>query len=284
MPLPLAFWVDDLSPFAIRFWGNVGIRWYGLAYVCGFLAGGWLMVRYYRSGRSTLPAAQVPDFILALVLGVLLGGRIGYFLLYDFDLFIHQPLVLLRVWEGGMASHGGFAGVCIAVWWFSRKSGISFLHLADLQASAVSVGLLLGRLANFINGELWGKISVVPWAVIFPKSDPDKPFSMIPPRHPSQLYEAGLEGALLLAFMQWRVWKTDVLRTQPGRLTGEFMIAYAAVRIFCEMFREPDVGVSLILGLSRGSFYSLFLAVVGCGMIIYGARHRTPVSSIGKSD
>jgi phosphatidylglycerol---prolipoprotein diacylglyceryl transferase len=144
--------------------------------------------------------------------------------------------------------------------------------------------LLLGRLANFINGELWGKISVVPWAVIFPKSDPDKPFSMIPPRHPSQLYEAGLEGALLLAFMQWRVWKTDVLRTQPGRLTGEFMIAYAAVRIFCEMFREPDVGVSLILGLSRGSFYSLFLAVVGCGMIIYGARHRTPVSSIGKSD
>jgi phosphatidylglycerol:prolipoprotein diacylglycerol transferase len=158
------------------------------------------------------------------------------------------------------------------------------MHLADLQASAVPVGLLFGRLANFINGELWGKISAVSWAVIFPKSDPDMPLAMIPPRHPSQLYEAALEGALLLAFMQWRVWKTNVLRTQPGRLTGEFMAAYAVVRIFCEVFREPDVGVSLILGLSRGTFYSLFLAAVGCALIIYGARHRTPGAPVGKTD
>jgi phosphatidylglycerol:prolipoprotein diacylglycerol transferase len=175
------------------------------------------MARYYRAGRSSLPAVQVPDFILALVMGVLIGGRVGYFLFYDFDLLIQQPLVLFRVWEGGMASHGGFIGVALAVWWFSRRSGLPYLHLADLQASAVSAGLLFGRIANFINGELWGKISNVSWAVIFPKSAPDgTPVAMIPPRHPSQLYEAGLEGVLLLAFMQWRVWKTDVLRTQRG--------------------------------------------------------------------
>jgi phosphatidylglycerol:prolipoprotein diacylglycerol transferase len=281
---PLAYWVDNLSPFFIHFWGNVGIRWYGLAYVCGFLAGGWLMVRYARAGRSSLPANQVADFILALVMGVLIGGRVGYFLFYDFDLFVHQPLVLFRVWEGGMASHGGFIGVALAVWWFARRSGIPFLHLADLQASAVSAGILLGRIANFINGELWGKISTVSWAVIFPKSAPDgTPVAMIPPRHPSQLYEVALEGALLLAFMQWRVWKTNVLRTQPGRLCGEYMVSYAAVRIFCEIFREPDAGVSLILGLSRGTFYSLFLAVVGGALIVYGMLHRNPEASTGKS-
>ena len=167
---PLAYWVHDLSPFVIRFGDNIGIRWYGLAYVLGFLGGGWLMVRYYRAGRSALPAAQVPDFILALVAGVIIGGRVGYFLLYDFDLFVHHPLVLFRVWEGGMASHGGFVGVFLAVWWFSRRTGLPMLHLADVQASTVSVGLLLGRIANFINGELWGKITDVPWAVIFPKA------------------------------------------------------------------------------------------------------------------
>jgi phosphatidylglycerol:prolipoprotein diacylglycerol transferase len=196
---------------------------------------------------------------------------------------MHQPLVLFRVWEGGMASHGGFVGVFIAVWWFSRRSGIQFLHLADLQASAVPVGLLLGRLANFINGELWGKMSTVAWAVIFPKSDPDTPVAQVAPRHPSQLYEAALEGALMLAFMQWRVWRTNVLRTQPGRLCGEFMVGYAAVRIFCEIFREPDVGVSLLLGLSRGTFYSIFLAVIGAALILHGIRHRTPEASPGKS-
>jgi phosphatidylglycerol:prolipoprotein diacylglycerol transferase len=282
MSLPLAYWVDDLSPFVIRFWGNVGIRWYGLAYVLGFLGGGWLMVRYHRAGRSALPASMVADFILALIAGVVVGGRVGYFLLYDLDLFLHQPLVLFRVWEGGMASHGGFVGVLIAVWWFARRNSIPVLHLADVTASTVPVGLLLGRIANFINGELWGKISAVSWAVIFPKSNPDRPVAMIPPRHPSQLYEAALEGALLLAFMQWRVWKTGVMRTQPGRLGGEFMVGYAAVRVFCEIFREPDAGVSLILGLSRGTFYSLFLAAAGAALIVHGIRHRNPGASFGK--
>ena len=277
MPLPLAYWVDNLSPFAIRFWGNVGIRWYGLAYVLGFIAGGWLMMRYHRAGRSTLPASQVPDFIAALVVGVIVGGRLGYFLLYDLDLLLHDPLVLFQVWEGGMASHGGFIGVVLAIWWFSRRSGFSFLHLFDLVASTSPAGLLLGRIANFINGELWGKVSTVPWAFIFPKSAPDgTPVEQILPRHPSQLYEAALEGALLLAYMQWRFWRSEVVRTQPGRLTGESLVFYAVVRVFCEIYREPDAGVSLIFGLSRGTFYSLFLAITGVILIVRGLRHRTP--------
>jgi phosphatidylglycerol:prolipoprotein diacylglycerol transferase len=277
MSLPLAYWVDDLSPFAIRFWGNIGIRWYGLAYVLGFIVGGWLMMRYHRAGRSALPANLVPDFIVALVIGVLVGGRLGYFLLYDLDSILHRPLVLLRVWEGGMASHGGFIGVVLAIWWVSRRSKLPFLHLFDLAASVAPAGLLLGRIANFINGELWGKISSVRWAVIFPKSASEgTPLALIPPRHPSQLYEAALEGALLLLFLQWRFWKTDVVRTQPGRLAGECLLAYAAVRIFCELFREPDDGVSLILGLSRGTFYSLFLVLVGGLLVLRGIRRRTP--------
>ncbi len=276
---PFAYWVDDLSPFIIRFGENFGLRWYGLAYVLGFLAGGWLMMRYHRAGRSSLPANQVIDFIFALVFGVLIGGRVGYFLLYDFDQLVHEPWVLLRVWEGGMASHGGFVGVVLATWWFARRHGFSFLHLCDILVTTGTLGLFFGRIANFINGELWGKITTVPWAVIFPKSDPGAPVALIPPRHPSQLYEAGLEGALLFAYLQWRFWKTDAARTQPGRLAGEFLVGYAVVRAIGEVFREPDEGVSLILGLSRGTFYSIFVAVAGIALIVLSARRSPPAGS-----
>jgi phosphatidylglycerol:prolipoprotein diacylglycerol transferase len=135
------------------------------------------------------------------------------------------------------------------------------------------VGLLLGRIANFINGELWGKVTHVPWAVIFPKSASEgMPAALILPRHPSQLYEAALEGALLLVLLQWRFWKSDVVRTQPGRLSGEFLVAYAVVRAVGEIFREPDA--SLILGLSRGTFYSIFLVIAGAALIVRGSRRR----------
>lgn len=276
---PLAFWVHDLSPFVIRFGENFGIRWYGLSYVLGFLAGGWLMMRYHRAGRSMLPASQVLDFIFVLAIGVVVGGRLGYFLLYDFDQLVHRPWILLRVWEGGMASHGGFVGVVLAVWWFSRRRGFPFLHLCDLLVTSGTLGLFFGRVANFINGELWGKITSVPWAVIFPLSAPGTPVAQIPPRHPSQLYEAALEGALLFAYLQWRFWKTDVARTQPGRLTGEFLVGYGVVRIIGEIFREPDEGVTPILGLSRGTFYSIFVAIAGIALIVHAARRRPPAGS-----
>ncbi len=279
-PMPLAYWVDTLSPFIIRFGANFGLRWYGLAYVLGFIGGAWLMMRYHRAGRSRLPANQVPDFIFVLVFGVLIGGRVGYFLLYGFDLFVHDPLVLFRVWEGGMASHGGFVGVLVAVWWFARRQKLPLLHLGDILVTTVPVGLFFGRLANFINGELWGKVSYVRWAVIFPKSAPEgTPVNQILPRHPSQLYEAGLEGLLLFTYLQWRFWRSDVVRTQPGRLGGEFLVVYAVVRAIGEVFREPDEGVTPIFGLSRGTFYSIFLAVAGVYLIMRAVRRGPQVSS-----
>jgi phosphatidylglycerol:prolipoprotein diacylglycerol transferase len=266
--MPLAFWVHYPHPFLGPHWGNFGIRYYGLAFVMGFLAAGWLLHRYAVAGRSRLPSAKGADLIVAIVVGVMLGGRLGSFLLYHPEQLLRDPLSFFRVWEGGMASHGGFIGVAIALWWFARAEKIPFLHLGDLIVSAAPIGLFFGRIANFLNGELWGKPTRVPWAVIFPTSEaPDTPLHLMLPRHPSQLYEAGLEGLVLLAFMQWRFWRSDVVRTQPGRLSGEFLLAYAALRMIGEIFREPDIDVTLILGLSRGTFYSIFLVVAGAWLV-----------------
>jgi phosphatidylglycerol:prolipoprotein diacylglycerol transferase len=192
------------------------------------------------------------------------------------DLLAH-PVLLFKVWEGGMASHGGFAGVAVALAWFARRHHISFFHLSDLVASVTALGLLLGRIANFINGELWGQVSTVSWAVIFPASErPGTPFDLIAPRHPSQLYAAALEGAVLLAYAQWRLWCTPVLRNHPGRLAGEFLIGYAVMRTVTEIFREPDA--SLILGLSRGTFFSFFILLGGLAFYLRPSRRLAPVA------
>ena len=265
--MPLAFWVHHPHPFLGPHWGNIGIRYYGLGYVLGFLAAAWLLQRYARAGRSQLSVEKIGDLIVVLVVGVMLGGRIGSFLLYHPEDLLHDPLSFFRVWEGGMASHGGFAGVALALWWFSRAGKIPFLHLGDLITSVAPPGLFFVRIANFINGELWGTPTRVPWAVIFPQSEqPGTPERLMLPRHPSQLYEAALEGLVLFAFMQWRFWRSDVVQKKPGRLAGEFLLAYAAVRAIGETFREPDA--SLILGLSRGTFYSVFLVAAGLFLIL----------------
>ena len=264
MPL-LAYWVHDLSPFVpfLRFSENIGVRWYGLAYVLGFVGAVWLFQLYAKKGRSQLAADKAWDLIVVLVVGVMIGGRLGSFLFYHPEDLIKSPLSFFRVWEGGMASHGGFIGVAVALIWYARSQKIPFLHLSDLVVSAAPLGLMLGRIANFINGELWGKEAHVPWAVLFPQS----PWPVVP-RHPSQLYEAALEGAVLLAYLQHRIWRNKVVQETPGQLSGEFLIAYAIARIFCEHFREPDADVTLILGLSRGTFYSIFLVLAGVVFIV----------------
>jgi phosphatidylglycerol:prolipoprotein diacylglycerol transferase len=268
-------WVDQLDPFLGPHWGNIGIRYYGLAYMVGFITAWLLLVRYARAGRLQIAPAKVPDLIVAIVLGVLLGGRLGYFLLYQPGTLFTQPLELFRVWDGGMASHGGFAGVALALAWFARSEKVPFVHVADAVVATAPAGLFFGRIANFINGELWGKISGVRWAMVFPKSAaPDTPHHLIQPRHPSQLYEAGLEGIFLFTYVQWRFWRSDIVRTRPGQLSGEFLIAYAIVRMICEVFREPDEGISLLFGLSRGTFYSIFLIVAGLLLIVWSRRKR----------
>lgn len=265
----LAYLVHTPHPFLIRFGENFGIRYYGLAYLLAFVIAGWLLRKYYRAGRTPLDPNASTDLMLALVIGVIAGGRLGYFLLYQPGALFANPLVLFRVWEGGMASHGGFLGVVLALAWFARKHKVSFLHLGDLIVTTAPAGLLLGRIANYLNGELWGKITSVSWGVIFEQTN-----GGTYPRHPSQLYEAALEGALLFGLMQWRFWRSNAAREQPGRIAGEFLIAYALVRAFCELFREPDEGVSLIFGLSRGTFYSFFLIVGGAVLILRATRNR----------
>ncbi len=268
--------VHDLDPFLVRFTDDFGIRYYGLAYVLSFLIAYGLLALYYRRGRSPLNPDQQSSALFAIIVGVLAGGRFGYVLFYETGKLATDPMFLFKVWEGGMASHGGFLGGIAALLWIARSQGVPFLRLADIFATLAPPGLLLGRIANFINGELWGRVTEVSWAVIFPASRPGVPVEEIPPRHPSQLYEAALEGAALLVYIQLRFWKSDVTRLRPGQLSGEFLLFYAAARIFCEFFREPDAG--LILGMSRGIFFSIFLAVAGIAVIAY-ARTRPPLSA-----
>ena len=270
--LPLAYWTHNLSPFLGPHWGNLGIRYYGLSYLLGFVTAGWLMYVYWKKGRSPLTPNVISDLSVYLVIGVMVGGRLGSFLLYHPDQLIHDPLSFLRIWEGGMASHGGMIGVALALAWFTWTRKIPFPILSDVIVSAAPAGLFFGRIANFINGELWGKPSYVPWAIVFPNRPPP-----LFPRHPSQLYEAGLEGLLLLALMQWRFWRTDVIKRHPGQLSGEFLIAYAIVRTIGEIFREPDA--DLILGLSRGTFYSIFLVFAGAGLIAWARRKDATLPS-----
>ncbi len=265
------YWIHDLDPFLFRFGENFGIRYYGLAYLLSFLIAYALLALYHRKGRSPLGPEQQSNALFAIIIGILAGGRLGYMLFYDLTGFLQNPLVLFKVWEGGMASHGGFLGGVLALLWIARTQKLPLLQVSDLFVTLAPPGLLLGRIANFINGELYGRITEVSWAVIFPASAPGFPVEAIPPRHPSQLYEAALEGAFLLVYLQFRFWKTDVTRTHPGQLSGEFLLLYAVARIFCEFFREPDAG--LILGMSRGIFYSLFLAVAGLAIILI-ARKR----------
>lgn len=268
------YWIHDLSPFLWEFpepysnWGPGGIRWYGIAYLLGFIIAGAILRIAWKKGRSPYDPEQVMNLMTFQILGVLIGGRIGYVLLYQTSKFWQDPLVLLRVWEGGMASHGGFVGVCIATLWYARQSKQSPFPIGDLIVSIVAPGLLFGRIANFINGELWGRTTEVSWGVLFPNAPG---FALSVARHPSQIYAAILEGLLPFIYIQWRFWKSDTPSRFPGQLTGEFLLIYSAGRILNELYREPDA--SLIAGMSRGQFYSIFLALGGI-LLIYLARKR----------
>ncbi len=282
-------WVHDLDPVILQLTDTLAIRWYGLSYVAGFLIGFWLWRLYRKKGKTPLTAEMQENLALAMILGVIIGGRLGYFLFYEFWNLVENPLVLFQVWTGGMASHGGFLGVTVAGLWFARKYKISPWHLGDLIASVAAPGLMLGRIANFITGELWGKVTDVPWAVIFPGSaGSGMPPAFIPPRHPSQLYEAALEGLVLIIYTQCRFWMVrgrgerynpDASRSaRPGHLMAEFLIGYSIARWIGEWFREPDA--SLIMGMSRGSFYSIFLFVAGvCLLLWIRYRHLTNAES-----
>lgn len=267
----LAYHVHQPRPFLIQFSENFGIRYYGLAYILGFLVGAWLLKRYHKKGLSPYDSERQTDLFIALIIGVVAGGRVGYFIFYTPELILSEPWKVFFVWEGGMASHGGFIGVALATLYIARKHSQSFWLTADLVCSLAPAGLLFGRIANYLNGELWGKVTDVSWAVLF-STAPDRGTL---PRHPSQLYEAALEGLFMLLYSQYRIWKTPTLKKHPGSLVGEFLLVYSVLRVVGEQFREPDA--ALTLGLSRGTALSILMGLAGLVMII-AARKRKPIS------
>ena len=245
--------------------GPFVIRWYALAYIGGLLLG-W---RYMRALAAKPPVAAKPedvdDFLLWATLGVILGGRLGYVLFYRPGYYLDNPIEIFAVWQGGMAFHGGILGVTLGGIAFVRRRRLAALPFADRLACAAPIGLFLGRLANFINAELWGRVTDVPWAMVFPRGGPL-------PRHPSQLYQAALEGTLLflvLYFLQRR----DSLRARPGLLAGVFIGGYGIARIAGEMFREPDAHIGLLaFGTTWGQWLSLPMVVIGGALIARAAR------------
>ena len=256
----------DIDPIAVSL-GPVAIRWYSLAYIVGLVAG-W---RYCRRLAARPPHAIEPaafdDFLLWATLGVVLGGRLGYVLFYKPAYFLETPLEIFALWQGGMSFHGGAAGVILAIILFARKRGVSWLSLGDLVVCAVPIGLFLGRLANFVNGELYGRASDVSWAMVFPH-DPAQV-----PRHPSQLYEAFLEGIVLFLLLYVLVRRGWLER--PGAIGGAFLAGYGVARIVVEFFREPDAHLGFLLGFTTmGQVLSLPLVIAGAALIAWAFRAK----------
>jgi phosphatidylglycerol:prolipoprotein diacylglycerol transferase len=263
-PLVLPF--PAIDPVLIQI-GPFALRWYALAYIVGILLG-WLyaraIIRAERlwGGQAAMTLADFDDFILWVTLGVILGGRIGYVLFYNPGHFVQHPAEAFQLWKGGMSFHGGFLGCVLAVILFARRRGLSILSLGDVTCAVAPIGLFLGRLANFINAELWGRPSDVPWAVMFPGGGPL-------PRHPSQLYEAALEGLLLLAVLALLI-RFGALK-RPGVVLGVFMLCYGLFRSFAELFREPDPQLGFLWGgLTMGILLSIPLMLVG-GALVWNA-------------
>jgi phosphatidylglycerol:prolipoprotein diacylglycerol transferase len=242
--------------------GPFAIRWYALAYVVGILIG-WRYARGLAArGESPLTPILLDDFVTWAVLGIVLGGRLGYILFYDLAQYIEHPLRVFAVWQGGMSFHGGLLGMIIAMALFARRHHLRFFQLTDPVAAATPIGLFLGRLANFVNGELYGRPTDVPWAMVFPR---DLPLQL--PRHPSQLYEAGLEGILLFIVLFVAVRRFNVLR-KPGMESGLFLVGYGICRIIAEYFRQPDFQIGyLIGGTTMGQILSLPMIAFGIAFI-----------------
>jgi phosphatidylglycerol:prolipoprotein diacylglycerol transferase len=249
-----------IDPVAIEI-GPIAIRWYALAYIAGLLLGWWLAKRLVaRPGWQLRPEA-LDDLLVYVTLAIVLGGRLGYVVFYNLPWYAAHPLEILYVWRGGMSFHGGLLGVLVACWLFARRSRVRFLEIADLIAALAPLGLFFGRIANFVNGELWGRPTDVPWAMVFPHAGPE-------PRHPSQLYEAALEGLLLFAVLQLFAWRPRT-PADAGRLAGIFLFGYGLARSFVELFREPDPQLGYLWGgLTMGQLLSLPLILGGLLLLV----------------
>jgi phosphatidylglycerol:prolipoprotein diacylglycerol transferase len=258
----LAF--PNIDPILFQI-GPFAIRWYALAYVVGILLAWRYMIRLARRSPAGIEARDIDDYIVWATIGIILGGRIGYVMFYRPGYFLENPLQIFAMWQGGMSSHGGMLGVLIATFLFARRRKIGFVALGDIVVAGAPIGLFLGRVANFVNGELFGRASDVPWAMVFPHGGPV-------PRHPSQLYQAGLEGLLLFTLLAWLAYRTRALE-RPGLLGGVFFAGYGVSRVIVELFREPDAHLGfLVAGATMGQLLSLPLVLAGVWLILRAPR------------
>ncbi len=259
-----------INPILVSF-GPFAIRWYALAYIAGLVIGWRYCLSIARRPPQVARPQDIDDFLVWATLGVVLGGRTGYVLFYRPDYYFNNPTEIPALWHGGMSFHGGALGVIVALWLFCRQRKIAFLAFADIIACAVPIGLFFGRIANFINGELWGRVATdVPWAMVFPTGGPL-------PRHPSQLYEATLEGIVLFTLLYLLQRRTRI-REQPGALSGTFLMGYAVARIIAEFFRQPDANLGYLwLGfVTMGQILSVPLLLVGLWLVWRARRKAQP--------
>ncbi|KQO82285.1 prolipoprotein diacylglyceryl transferase [Rhizobium sp. Leaf262] len=265
MPFP------NIDPVAFNL-GPLPIHWYGIAYVIGIMLGWYyarklsLTDRLWPGDKSPVTPVHLDDFIVWAAVGIILGGRIGYILFYDLGAVIDNPVRALQIWNGGMSFHGGLIGTTVAMLLFARRNGIPVWSMFDIIAAVAPLGLFFGRIANFINGELWGRLTDVPWAVVFPTGGPF-------PRHPSQLYEAGLEGIVLVIVLAVLIYSFKALKS-PGVVTGVFVCGYALSRIFVEFFREPDAQIGYLVGnwLTMGMVLSTPMFLLGLWAVVRARR------------
>lgn len=254
----------DIDPVLVQI-GPFSLRWYALAYIAGLLLGWLYCIRLAQNtrlwrGAAPITRIELDDLLIWVTMGIILGGRLGYVLFYNLSFYMSEPLQIIAVWRGGMSFHGGLVGAVLAVLLFARRRGIVFLSIMDLVAAAAPIGLFFGRVANFINAELYGRPSDVAWAVIFPLGDNV-------PRHPSQLYEAGLEGLVLFIALRLLITHYRAL-AKPGLVSGAFLAGYGAARIFVEFFRMPDAQIGYLWGsLTMGMLLSVPLVLLGAFLI-----------------
>lgn len=269
-----------LNPVALKL-GAFEIKWYSLAYIAGILIGWWYILKMLAQPGAPMSRRHADDLVFYATLGIILGGRMGYAIFYDPGMLVN-PLRLVRLWDGGMSFHGGVIGVTLAILWLARKEKLDWLRVHDYVACVAPLGLFLGRLANFVNGELWGRPTDVSWALVFKNTVPAGIAE--PARHPSQLYEAGLEGLVLFGILWFLFWKTDA-RYLPGKLVGAFLLGYGGFRYFVEFFREPDNQYleNAILGtpgLHMGQLLCLPMIAGGIYLIATAKKRRERVEPI----
>jgi phosphatidylglycerol:prolipoprotein diacylglycerol transferase len=255
---PLALSYPLIDPVILKI-GPFAVRWYGMMYLLGFVAGYFVIRSELKRRQGPVDVEEAEDMLFYIIVGLLLGARLGYILIYNFPVYASSPLQVLAFWKGGMSFHGGLVGVVVAGFIYSRKHGVSFLELADIGALAAPIGLMLGRIGNFINGELYGRVTELPWGMVFPGGGPL-------PRHPSQLYESALEGPVLFLIL----WRLRTRTTRHGQILAAFLIGYGIIRFMVEFVREPDAQLGLIWGyLTMGQILCVIMALVGAYLMVH---------------